>query len=258
MNEHRREHLDRLRVDLHVHTCLSPCASLDMTPAKIAARAREAQLSLIAVTDHNSAENAGALMRAGARVDLEVLPGMEVTTAEEAHVVALFADLAAALSLQELVYERLMGGCNDEDLFGLQVAANEDDEVESINPRLLIGATSLPAGELVAAIHARGGLAIASHIDRDGYSLVGQLGFIPEDLELDAVEISRRMSLREARARYPEYRTRTFVTASDAHELEDIGRCPLEVRMAGPTFAELSLALKGERGRGVIAAAAVA
>lgn len=238
--------------DLHVHTCLSPCATLDMTPLQIVARAAERNLAMIAVTDHNSAENAGAVMRAARGTELVVLPGMEATTVEEAHVLALFERLEDALALQELIYDRLMPGENDEDLFGLQVVANEHDEVEGLNRRLLIGATTLGVSALVEAIHARGGIAVASHIDRDSYSLVGQLGFIPEDLPLDGVEISARLTLAAARARFPEYGRFAFLSASDAHDLDDLGRNPVRLRAARPGFGELRRALRGDAGRGVV------
>ncbi|MBM3317352.1 MAG: PHP domain-containing protein, partial [Candidatus Eisenbacteria bacterium] len=102
--------LRALAADLHVHTCLSPCASLDMAPGRIVARARALGLAMIAITDHNSVENAGAVARAARGSGLCILPGMEVTTAEEAHIVALFEELPAAESLQELVYARLQPG----------------------------------------------------------------------------------------------------------------------------------------------------
>ncbi len=244
--------LRALAADLHVHTCLSPCATLDMTPAKIVARAVSKGLAMIAVTDHNSAENTPALVRAARGTGLCVLPGMEVTTAEEAHVVALFGDLEGARALQGLVYARLQPGENDENLFGLQVIANEHDEVEGFNPRLLIGATTLGVEELVRAVHERGGLAIAAHINREAYSLVGQLGFIPDDLALDAVEVSAALPLQRARARYPEYAGRAFVTASDAHDLDDLGRSPVWLAAAEASFAELKAALAGAAGRRVL------
>ena len=243
------EGLREIIVDLHVHTCLSPCATLDMTPRKIVARAVEMKLDMIAVTDHNSTENADAIMRAATDAPLTVLPGLEVTSAEEAHVISLFGELDQALAFQDLVYERLQPGENDEDLFGLQVVANEADEVEGLNPRLLIGATSLSIEDLVAAIHAHQGLAIASHIDREMFSLVGVLGFIPPGLPLDGVEISRRMSLPEARERFPEYAHYPFVAASDAHDLNELGVNPMTLRAAAPGFDELRRALRAEDGR---------
>lgn len=251
------EGLREVTVDLHVHTCLSPCATLDMTPRKIVARALEMKLDMIAVTDHNSTENAGAVMRAAADMPLTVLPGFEVTSAEEAHIVCLFNDLEAALAFQELVYDRLGPGENDEDLFGLQVIANEDDEVEGMNPRLLLGATTLAIDDLVEAVHAHEGLAIASHIDRQMYSLVGVLGFIPPGLALDGVEISRRNTLVAARGRFPEYEHYPFLAASDAHDLNELGVNPTTIRAADASFAELRHALRGEGGRQLLTPGAV-
>lgn len=240
-------------MDLHTHSCLSPCASLDMSPLKMVAKALEMKLSAIALTDHNSAENVPALRGAARNTGLHVIAGMEITSAEEAHIVALFPDEKSVFAMQELVYERLQPGVNDPALFGDQIIANELDEVEGINDRILLGSTTLEIGELVDAIHERGGLAIAAHIDREAFSLVGQLGFIPPDLPLDAVEISRRMSLVEARAKYPEYRGRVFVSSSDAHEIEDLGTNPTSMRLADPRdWAELKLALENREGRGVI------
>ena len=192
-----------VKIDLHIHTCLSPCASLDMTPQKIVAEACRKGIEIIAVTDHNSVENARAVMKSARKCDLTVIPGIEVTTSEEVHIVGLFEEMAQAREMQSLVYENLQEGTNDEDLFGMQVVANDFDEVERMNSRLLIGATALPVHEVVKAIHGLNGLAVAAHIDRERFGIIGQLGFIPDDLELDAVEISWRMSLEEGRQPFP-------------------------------------------------------
>ena len=244
--------LRELVADLHVHTCLSPCSTLDMTPRKIVAQAKLAKLDMIAITDHNSAENIGAVIEAASGTNLVVIPGMEIATAEEAHVLGLFPTLEAARSMQDLVYGHLMPGENDEDLFGLQVVASAEDEVEAMCTRLLIGATDLAVDDVVDAIRARGGVAVAAHIDRDHASLVGQLGFIPPGLDLAAVEISRRLTLAEARQRFAEYAAYTFVSSSDAHDLGQLGSNPTRLMMARPDFAELVLALAGQDGRHVL------
>ncbi|MFO7601935.1 MAG: PHP domain-containing protein [Candidatus Desulfacyla sp.] len=240
-----------LLADLHIHTCLSPCATLDMTPRKIVAQAQRKRLDIIAVTDHNSAENSGAVMAAARGTGLTVIPGMEITTSEEVHVVALFEDLGAALAMQALVYDRLQPGENDEDLFGMQVVANEFDEVEGMNTRLLIGAARMDLDQVVDRIHQLKGLAVAAHIDREAFSVLGQLGFIPKDLDLDALEISRRMTLKQARIAFSHLERFPFVTSSDAHDLEDMGTRPTAFRMAGPELSELRWALKGVGGRGI-------
>lgn len=211
------------RADLHIHTCLSPCADLGMSPRSIAVRSKEKGLDIIAVCDHNSAENVIAVRRAAERVNIEVIGGMEITTSEEVHILALFDKYEdnALLSLQEIVYENLQGEGGWKHA-GEQVLANEDDEVVGLNNRPLVSATRIPLEKTVDIIHSLHGLAIAAHIDRQGFGIFGQLGFIPKGLPLDAVEISPNTSYREAREKfsvpYP------FIASSDAHFLEDIGK----------------------------------
>jgi histidinol phosphatase-like PHP family hydrolase len=194
-----------------------------MSPKRVVERAVEMNLDIIAICDHNSAENVRAAVAAAEGKNLTVLPGMEITTVEEAHVLALFDDVEQALKLQELVYEHLEEGENIEAVFGEQIIANEFDEVEGYNKRILLGATTLLLEQVVEEVHVLGGLVIASHIDREAFSVIGQLGFIPEGLELDALEISANMTLPEALELYPEIENFPIITSSDAHFLEDIG-----------------------------------
>jgi predicted metal-dependent phosphoesterase TrpH len=245
----RENSLRIILADLHIHTCLSPCATFDMTPQKIVKQAQSRSLDIIAVTDHNSAENTVSVMAAAQHTGLCVIPGIEVTTSEEAHIVGLFGDLKDALSMQALIYNHLQPGENNDDLFGMQVIANEFDEVEGFNRRLLIGATSLGLSKVVAAIHSLNGLAVAAHIDRQAFSVVSQLGFIPDDLHLDAVEVSGRITLIQAGARFKEYERFAFITSSDAHDIQEVGISPTRFLMAQPDIAELKLALKGTGGR---------
>lgn len=243
--------LQEYRVDLHIHSCLSPCGAWEMSPRNIARRAREAGLDLIAVCDHNSCENAGAVMEAGRRLGLAVLPGMEICSREEVHILAVFEGLAEAAAMQQLVYGRLVGR-NRPEIFGFQIVAGVEDEVLSQCPRLLIGAADLGLEEVVARTHALRGLSIAAHIDRPSGGIIGQLGFIPEGLDLDAVEVSARIGRARAVELFPEIRRLTCLAASDAHFLSDIGRADSRLRLAAPSFAELALALRGEGGRAVV------
>jgi predicted metal-dependent phosphoesterase TrpH len=247
-----KEGLQVVAVDLHVHTCLSPCGSLDMTPGNIIREACEKKLAVIAITDHNSAENTAAVIAAARPTALVIIPGIEVTTQEEAHIVGLFDRVEGALSMQELVYQNLQPGENDENTFGIQVMANELDEVEGINKRLLIGATALGVEEVVDGIHARQGLAVAAHIDRPSFSLISQLGLIPEGLNLDALEISKQMTLQQAKAQFGQDLRFPFIAASDAHRLDEIGTCLTRFQVASPDMAELRLALAGRKGRKVL------
>jgi PHP family Zn ribbon phosphoesterase len=238
------------KTELHVHTCLSPCADILMSPRKIVAEVLRQQISIIAITDHNSADNALAVMKAAANAGIVVLPGMEVCTREEVHVLAIFENSASALGLQAWVYDHLKG-TNDPEVFGLQVVANEMDQVDRFEEKLLIGATNLSIEETVARIHGLDGLAIAAHIDREGFGIIGQLGFIPETLKLDALEISSNTSAEGAVERFGMYEKYTFIRNSDAHFLNQIGKNSTRFLLAEPSFAEIRKALQRQDGRTV-------
>jgi PHP family Zn ribbon phosphoesterase len=222
-----------------------------MSPKKIIQKSLEVGLDLIALCDHNSAENAGATMREGNRQGVKVLPGMEVCSKEEVHILALFDELEPALEMQAYIYANLPGENNTE-VFGFQVVANEQDEVIGENPRLLIGATRLGLHEIVKKTHALGGINICCHVDRPAYGIINQLGFIPEDLNLEGLEVSYRIKLAEAAQIIPGIGNHSCVTSSDAHYLDDIGKASTVFQMAGPQLAELRLALAGKEGRKIV------
>lgn len=242
----------QFKADLHIHTCLSPCADIDMSPLSVVKKASEKGLDIIAVTDHNSAENVAAAVKSAESSRLSVLAGMEITSSEEAHILALFDGPDSILKLQDIVYSKLIEGENDEKLFGEQIVANEKDEVLSFNKRLLIGATSMPAHAIVNEIHALGGLAIASHIDRDAFSIISQLGFIPGDLSFNALELSSAISRDKAQELFKGYDSFAWISSSDAHTPDDIGKRTTVFHMHNSTINEMRLALKGSEGRRVV------
>lgn len=216
-----------------------------MTPRAIVRTALEKKLDLIAICDHNSARNTAATVRAAKGSRLTVIPGIEITSSEEVHFVGLFQKVEDAEAVQEEVYARLFGQ-NNEDVFGYQVVVDEDDQVEDLDQRLLIGATTLAAERVAELIHRFRGLAIASHVDRSGFGIFGQLGFIPEQLRLDALEVSRRMDFQTARNKYPQCRDYPLITSSDAHSLEDVGAAVTQFSMEAPTFQDLRKAISGQ------------
>jgi 3',5'-nucleoside bisphosphate phosphatase len=236
--------------DLHIHTCLSPCADLSMSPLTIVKESLQKGLNFIAVCDHNSAENAGAVARAGARLGLHVLPGIEINSREEIHSLAIFDSEEQAVVMQRIIYEHLYG-TNSPEVFGEQVVANEVDEVEGFNDRMLIGSTQMSIEAIVDEVHRLGGISIASHVDRPSYSILSQLGFIPPELELDAVEISYRSDRKVFASSIGTLRGLPIVTSSDAHSPEDIGRCSISFLMEAPCVDEIRLALREESGRRV-------
>ena len=234
--------------DLHIHTCLSPCSDWEMSPKKIVAKSIEKQLDIIAICDHNSAENVQAVKRLGEKRGLCVLPGMEICSREEVHMLGIFNTVEQAQAMQEFVYAHLPGE-NQAEVFGYQVIANENDEVCGEVSRLLIGASRLSLQDIVVKIHKLGGLSIASHVDRPSFGLIGQLGFIPVDLSLDGLEVSYRVPLNEVRKRVPGVMNFPCISSSDAHFPGDIGKVKTVFTLAAPTFEEICLALKDRDGR---------
>jgi len=243
--------LKRFEADLHIHTCLSPCAEYRMLPRRIVEQAKSKGLAIIGICDHNSMENVACAKKVGEKEGLTVIGGIEVTSQEEVHILALFDEDKDLCELANLIYENLPG-VNDDRVFGEQVVVNEDNEVLSFNKRLLIGATALPLHQIVDKIHSLSGLAIASHIDRESFSIIGQLGFIPDGLELDGLEVSPRLSLKKAQLKFGEAFGFPLVTFSDAHTLEDIGKSFTCLLIEGANIKEIRKALFGEDGRKVV------
>lgn len=240
------------KTDLHIHTCLSPCAELEMTPKAIVRQAKIKGLDIIGISDHNSAENVIATKNIGEKDGLVVIGGMEVTSREEVHILAFFATDEQLLKFQDIVYDNLMPGINHPEVFGEQVVVNEIDEIKGFNQRLLIGATRLSISELVDKIHLFEGIAVASHVDREGFGIIRQLGFVPVDLMLDGLEVSGRVSDNDACERFSAKNRFPIIRGSDSHELKDIGNCMTNFLMNEPSFEEIQMALKGEEGRRIV------
>ena len=221
-----------------------------MSPREVVNAALKKGLDLIGVCDHNSAENVLAVKKAGERNGLMVLGGMEVASSEEAHILVFFDDDDDLLGFQKHIYRHLEGR-NDEHAFGLQVIADDEDGVTGFCDRLLIAATSLPAEAIVAEARMAKGesLVIAAHVDREAFSMIGQLGFIPPSLSLDAVEISPHIAVADARKRFPECTKYPVITGSDAHHPEDVGKRYTCFTAADGTIAEIRMALAGRDGR---------
>jgi PHP family Zn ribbon phosphoesterase len=241
------------KADLHIHSCLSPCGDLDMSPRGVVETALEKGLDIIAVADHNTAENVGAVIRAAKRAGGPVvICGLEISTVEEVHVLALFETLDGAVKMQEMVYGQMSRKTNRPEVFGDQVVANEDDEVEGFNDKLLIGATGYELAHLIDTIHGFQGLAVASHLDRESYSLLGQLGFVPPGLELDGYEVSKNGDPELIAAMLPDNEESPIIMNSDAHFIRDIGSGFTEFCLEKPVFGEVAMALKSLNGRKII------
>ena len=203
-------------VDLHIHSCLSPCADDDMTPANICGMAHIKGLDAIAVTDHNTARNLPFVKEAADYYGLILLPGMEITTKEEVHLLGYFRDVDTAVEVGEIFSSHLPPMKNKPDYFGNQLVMNTDDEVVDVEERLLIGATDLDLAECTKIIRDHGGAAVPAHINR-GHGLLVNLGLFPEEPVFPVVEVRPELPVKDMLI---EGKRRLW--SSDAHHLGDI------------------------------------
>lgn len=212
----------RAYYDFHIHSCLSPCGDNDMTPNNIVNMALLKELDIIAITDHNSILNCKAVMECAEGKNLIVVPGMELETSEEIHVVCLFPSLEAANTVQEEVFKSLPDIKNREDIFGEQLVLNShDDLVEKID-QMLITATTIDIYSAVELVRSVNGIVIPAHIDRDAYSILSTLGEIPEDLKFKYLEISKNRDRKVFLECNPSLMHYNYLKSSDAHYLWDI------------------------------------
>lgn len=208
--------------DLHIHSCLSPCGSDDMTPYNIAGMAAVKGLHVIAVTDHNSCKNCPAVLSAANEYGILAVPGMEINTSEEVHAVCLFKSLKKAMEFDSYVYERLMPVKNREDIFGKQEIYDSRDRICGHVENLLIGSTDISFDGLWELVRAYDGVMFPAHIDKPSNSLISNLGFIAEDNRFLTAEIADMGKYHSLKKGNPYLEHCRIVSNSDAHYLEDI------------------------------------
>lgn len=220
--------------DLHIHTCLSPCASDDMTPWNIVGMAKLKGLDIIAITDHNSALNTPQAMLAGEACGVAVVPGMEVTSREEVHMLAYFPTVEADLAFGEAVYAHLPDIRNRQELFGNQIIIGEEDEPVGQVEKLLLNAIDLTADEIgTMALHF-GGVCVPAHINRGANGMMGALGLMPSLPAYPVVEVYGAIPC----AAYAT-RGREVIRSSDAHRLEDIAERGFSIELPEASAAAL-------------------
>ena len=240
-----------IRADLHIHTALSPCGADEMSPAAVVAAALERGLEMIAICDHNTAGNVRAFQQAGEAAGLAVLAGMELATVEEVHVVGLFPDADRAERVAAQVRDLLpQADPGYYSFFGEQPLLAADGCRVGAETAALAYSTPLELNEAVGLIHRGEGLAVAAHVDRKSFSVLSQLGFVPEDAGFDALELSRFLTADSPRLAQLLALGLPVVGSSDGHFLEEIGQGLTALTAEAATFDELALALKGEGGRG--------
>jgi PHP family Zn ribbon phosphoesterase len=242
------DQLRQFKAELHLHTVLSPCAAVEMIPPLIIQTAQEKQINLIAVTDHNSTGNIKAVMEAAQGSNIMVLPGMELQTREEIHSLCLFDTLNQTEEFQKVVSRSLPDIQNRADTFGEQFIVDSSGDFIRREERMLLTSTSLSLKTAWEIVNRLGGLLIPAHVNRTVFGLLPVLGFVPEDISLEALEISRQITPSQAIQQYPQLIKYPLIQNGDAHQLEDILGVT-NYTLLTPTINEIRLALKGLQGR---------
>ncbi|MDD3788291.1 MAG: PHP domain-containing protein [Petrimonas sp.] len=214
--------MPRFKADLHIHTCLSPCGDLDMSPRNIIAAAKRKGMDIIAITDHNSTRNVRTCLEIGKKNGVFVIPGCEVNTQEEVHCLAYFPDLDALDDFQCYLDEKLPDIENEPEFFGYQVAVDENEVIIYEEQRTLFTGIQDDIEGVEKKVHAFGGIFVPAHIDRMKNGIYSQLGFVPVDLQCDAFEVSRRITPADFLKTHPELAGNLFLQNSDAHLVHDI------------------------------------
>ncbi len=212
----------KIKYDLHIHSCLSPCAENDMTPNSIAGMAMLGGVRVAALTDHNSVKNCPAFYEACRKYGVVPIAGMEITTAEEIHVVCLFPTLEAAMEFGELVDAGRMKIKNRTDIFGQQLIMNAEDEVIGEEEHLLLSASDMDIFTVADEVFSRGGAAYPAHIEKPTDSIIAMLGDIPREAGFFSAEVKDLDRLDDLILKYPILKEMTIVSDSDSHMLEGL------------------------------------
>jgi PHP family Zn ribbon phosphoesterase len=208
--------------DLHIHSCLSPCGSDESLPSNIVGMAALKGLDIIAVCDHNSCGNSRTVQKLGEAYGVLTIPGMELTTAEEVHVLCLFPDIIRAEEFSAYVHTKLLPIENNEAAFGKQQFADEDDNIIKTEPFLLINATDIAFDSVSDLVNNYHGIMIPAHIDKSSTSILSNMGFIPPDSRFNCAEIRHTGFIDKLKNENTYLERCNLITDSDAHFLEDI------------------------------------
>lgn len=230
----------KLKYDFHIHSALSPCALDEMTPNNIYNMSLIMELDAIAVTDHNSARNIKAINELNDN-KIIIIPGMEVESKEEIHIVCLFLDENSVYNMQNYVYEHLPKRKNKPSVLGRQLVLNSEDDVIEEEEKLLSFATSLSFEEILEYTASLGGIAIPAHIDRPSYSVISNLGILPEHPLLTSLEVSQYADYEKYKEEYGRFKV---IQSSDAHELGFIGICNRYLEVKEKSISSIFEALK--------------
>jgi 3',5'-nucleoside bisphosphate phosphatase len=243
--------MNKYRADLHIHTVLSPCGGLEMSPVKIIEKALEKGLDIIGITDHNSTRHCKLMGKMAESAGIFVLMGAEITTREEVHCLSFFENDEKLTDFQAYLEKHLPPVANNTEKFGYQVVVNEEEKIIDEIEFLLLSALDQSIEQVQQKVHSLGGIFIPAHIDRPSYSIISQLGFIPAGLPIDGIEISANSKTESVANFTGKHKDKVIIRNSDAHYEEQIGKAFSTFTMEHRSFNEIKLALQGLDGRKV-------
>lgn len=241
--------MQSFKADLHIHTVLSPCGDLEMSPTNIIAKAKEKQLDCIAITDHNSTLHCKLTKELGEKEGILVIMGAEVTSKEEAHCLCFFEDEESLDKFQEWLDEKLPKIPLDEERFGYQLVVNQDEEIIDQKEFLLINAIDADLDTIYEKVESLNGLFVPAHVNKAANSLTSQLGFVPPDIKAHALEISRHISKTNFLKKNAYLKKFQFIQDSDSHFIDSIGDTYCNLVMEELSFREFRQAICGKDGR---------
>ena len=240
------------KADLHLHSVLSPCGDLHMSPNAVMKKACEKHLDLIAITDHNSIANCQVYHQVALKYGIDLLYGLEIQTAEEIHIITLFDDLDTATNFANIIYDSLLPVPNDPEFFGDQVVIDAEENIIKFEAKALINSSLLTLEEIVRIAEEHKAFIFPAHVDAPSYSIIGQLGIIPDNLKFHACGITAKADPQNLISIYPQLANYTLIKNSDAHYLDDIGSGYTEFYLDSPTIGELKNACCNKHGRKVL------
>ncbi len=225
--------------DLHLHSALSPCGDEDMTPNNIVNMASLCGLDIIAVTDHNTVGNVEAVANAAKNLPLTVVPGMELETVEEAHFVCLFPTIEVAKEFEAWLSAFRLPIKNKPEIFGEQLYLDENDEITGREERLLTTAVTCSIYDVVPVIKSLNSAIFPSHVDKSSYSVISNLGTVPDDLGFTTVEISKNITKEDALKNFPYLSKYQIISNSDSHYLDSFYDTQNPIELSEPTAKAL-------------------
>jgi len=223
-----------------------------MSPKEVMKQAASKDISIVAITDHNSMANCRTYAEAASQFGLNYIYGIEIQTIEEIHIIALFDDVSSALSLNDLIYQNLLPVKNNPDFFGDQVIIDSSENIIAFEEKALINSVIWDLEATVEMLRDHNSFYYPAHIDAGTYSILSQLGFIPPELNFPALEVTAKCDLSKLRQNHPSLKDKVFIRSSDAHYIQDVGSGFTEFLLEEPTLKEIRLACQKIAGRNYV------